>query len=72
MLWVLKRTISMRGFFEHTEHMFKLMDKKITAILQSIILRNWTYEEIGKDKHSLRVNRDSYMYDHVLLKLLTS
>ena len=37
MLWVLKRTVSMRRFFgsfEHPNHMFKLMDKKIIAILR--------------------------------------
>ena len=33
MLWVLNRTVSMRLFFEHPKHMFKLMDKKIIAIL---------------------------------------
>ena len=33
MLWVLKRTVSSRRFFEHTKHMFKLMD-------------NWPYESI--------------------------
>ena len=42
MLWVLKR-ISMRRFFEHPKHMFKLMDKKIIAILCSKILLNWPY-----------------------------
>ena len=28
MLWVLKRTVSMRRFFEHPKRMFKLMGKK--------------------------------------------
>ena len=44
MLWVLKRTVSMRRvFFEHPKHMIKLMGKKINAILgaQSILI--WTY-----------------------------
>ena len=31
MLWVLKRTISMNGSFEHPKHMFELMDKDINA-----------------------------------------
>ena len=38
MLWVLKRTVSMRRFFEHPEQMLKLMDKKIFTILHSNIL----------------------------------
>ena len=29
-LWVLKRTVSMRRFFEHPKLMLKLMDKKIS------------------------------------------
>ena len=33
MLWVLKRNVLMRRFFEQPKHMFKLMDKKIIAIL---------------------------------------
>ena len=32
MLWVLKRTVSMRWFFENPKHMFKLMAKKIITI----------------------------------------
>ena len=32
MLWVLKRTVSMR--LEHPKHMFQLMDKEIIAILR--------------------------------------
>ena len=32
MSWVLKRTVSMRRFIEHTKHTFKLMDKKVIAI----------------------------------------
>ena len=34
MLWVLKKTVSMRRFFWAPKHMFKLMDKKIIAILR--------------------------------------
>ena len=29
--------------FEHPKHMFKLMDKKIIAILRRIFLLNWPY-----------------------------
>ena len=29
MLWVLKRTVSLRQLFGHSKHMFKLMDKKV-------------------------------------------
>ena len=52
MLWVLKRTVSMRRFFyqdgsfEHPRHMFKLMNKKIIAILHSKILLNWPYDTL--------------------------
>ena len=44
MLWVLKRTVSMRRFFEHTKHMFKLMGKEINAILSAQTILIWTYE----------------------------
>ena len=36
MLWVLKRTVSMRRFFEHPKHMFKFIIKNIIKILHSI------------------------------------
>ena len=32
------------GSFEHPKHMFKLMDKKIIAILRKLFLLNWPYE----------------------------
>ena len=32
MLWVLKRTVSMRCSFEHPKHMLKLMGKKIYTL----------------------------------------
>ena len=35
MLWVIKRTASMGGSFEHPKHMLKLMAKKIFTILRS-------------------------------------
>ena len=38
MLWVLKRTVSMRPFFEHPKDMLKLMGKKILKIYLSNIL----------------------------------
>ena len=34
MLWVLKRTFSMRRSFEHPKHKLKLMGKKIFPILR--------------------------------------
>ena len=48
MLWVLKRTVSlktvsMRRFFEHPKHMFKLMGKTIITILR---LGNFTYLDL--------------------------
>ena len=44
MLWVLKRTVSIRWvFFEHPKHMFKLMGKKIIPNLPSKNLLDWTY-----------------------------
>ena len=33
-LWVLKRTVSMRGSFERPKHMFKLMGKMIVTLLR--------------------------------------
>ena len=38
MLWVLKRTVSMRHSFGHPKQMSKLMDKKIFSILHSNLL----------------------------------
>ena len=32
-LWVLKRTVSMRHSFQHQKHMYKQMDKKLVTIL---------------------------------------
>ena len=44
MLLVLKRTISMRGYFEYPKYMFKLMDKKKITILHLLLsMLNWTY-----------------------------
>ena len=34
MLWVLKRTVSLRRFFEHTKHMLKIIGKKKITILR--------------------------------------
>ena len=34
MLWVLKRTVSLRRFFCGPKHMFKLMGKKMIKILR--------------------------------------
>ena len=39
MLWVLERTMSMRRFLEHPQHLLKLIGKKIMTILN----KNWTY-----------------------------
>ena len=33
MLWVLKRIVSMRQFFEHQKHMLTIMGKKIFTLL---------------------------------------
>ena len=50
MLWVLKRTVLMRGSFEHPVHMFILVDKKIIAILRTLFLLNWSYvASVGED-----------------------
>ena len=38
MLWVLKRNVSMRLFFERPKHMLKLMGKKIFTLYRSEIL----------------------------------
>ena len=37
MLWVLKRTVSMRWFFEHTKQKLKLIEEKIFTTLHSNI-----------------------------------
>ena len=45
MLWVLKRTVSMRRFFEHPKHIFEVMVKvkEINAILGAQTILIWTY-----------------------------
>ena len=43
MLWVLKRTVSMRRIFWAPKNMFKLMDKKTLAILRKLFLLSWPY-----------------------------
>ena len=48
MLWVLKRTVSMRRFFRAPKHMFKLIDKKIIAILRKLFLLNLPYVKLNK------------------------
>ena len=56
MLWVLKRIVSMRkGSFKHIQQMFKLMDKKIFAILRSKFLFIWpmNFKELQFDGHLL-------------------
>ena len=46
MLWVLKRNVSMRRFFEHPKHMFKLIGKKIIAILRLKNVLTWPYDSV--------------------------
>ena len=49
MLWVLKRTVSVRQFFWAPKtYMFKLMDKKLTILL-SIFSVIYTHESIYQD-----------------------
>ena len=43
MLWVLKRTVSMKGSFGHPKHMFNLMGKEINAILCAQTILIWTH-----------------------------
>ena len=38
MLWVLKRTVSMRRFFVATKHMIKQIGKKILTILHKFVV----------------------------------
>ena len=45
MLLVLIRTVSMRWFFWAPKHMFKLMDKKIIAILRKLFFLYWPYDK---------------------------
>ena len=42
-LWVLKRTVSMTGSFEHPKLLFKLIGKEINAILGAQTILNWNY-----------------------------
>ena len=42
MLWVIKRTVSMREFFEHPKLMIKLRNKKVNTILCSVFVFIWT------------------------------
>ena len=45
MLWVLKRTVSMRRFFSALKHMFKLIGKKvITLYAHKRIGQNFSFE----------------------------
>ena len=41
MLWVLKRTVSMRRFFEHPKHKLNLMGKKIFTIYAQNFCCSW-------------------------------
>ena len=43
MIWVLKRTFSMKRFFQSHKHMLKLMGKEINAILGVQTFLIWTY-----------------------------
>ena len=48
--------------FEHPKHMFKLMDKKIIAILRKLFLLNWPYGILHcramKNEISLHIKAD--------------
>ena len=72
MLWILKRTVSMRQFFEHPKHMFKLKGKKIITILSLI---KFTYLDRCLFQQSISVEPPSYCYiltasetDQVMIK----
>ena len=43
MLLVLKRTVSMRRFFEHPKHMFKLLSTEINVFLGAQTIHIMTY-----------------------------
>ena len=49
-LWVLKRTVSMRRVFEHPKHILKLVGKKILTILFWFILTNAVFSFLTGDK----------------------
>ena len=53
MLWMLKRTVSLRRFLTAPKHMFKLMDKKIIANLRKLFLLIWPFGNACKGTHVL-------------------
>ena len=46
MLWVLKRNVSMRRFFEDPKHILNLMGKKIYVWIYNFMLKNCVYLNI--------------------------
>ena len=60
MLWVLKWTVWMRRYFEHSKHVFKVMDKKIIKILRWNILLNWPYAYTKVSMHVCLVFNVAY------------
>ena len=68
-LWVLKRTISVRGYFEHAKHMFKLMGKKISTLVSEFytctfgLSGTMIINELLEHAHEILVNTCSaYMH----------
>ena len=58
MLWVLKRTVSMRQIFEHPKHMFKFIGKEMNAILRAQTILIWTYvDHEGTVDNSVQKNQ---------------
>ena len=45
------------GSFEYPKHMFKLVGKKIIAIIRNFFLLNWPYEKIA---NSIDTAKQSY------------
>ena len=63
MLWVLKRPVPMRWFFEQPKLMFILMGKEINAILGAQTVLIWTYAACSQlKKNSVSAYKSMHGY----------
>ena len=71
MLWVLKRTVLIRRFFEHPKHMFELMDTNIIAIVRSKLVLNRLYgKRWSTRKVELKFGDIDLIKGHVSLNII--
>ena len=66
MLWVLRRTVSMKRSFEHPKHMLKLMGEKIFTILRYKILFTLTCD---RRYDVQKVDAEAILYGKIQCKL---